>query len=146
MPPQFSFVAVKVHGDEAWLSGHGPNRHTAPPTFDYTGKVGGDLTTEHGRQAARLCGLNLLVSLRAAIGSLDAVACILRCECYVASAPGFAGQSLVANGCTDLLRDIFGASRLGSRVAIGVAELPFNMAVEAALVARLGGHPKEMTR
>ena len=143
VPPQFSFVAVRIVGDLAWLSGHGPNRKASPPAFDYVGKVGADLTIDQGHQAARLAGLNLLVSLRHAIGSLNAVESIARCDCIVASAPGFNGQSAVANACTDLLRDVFGETGLGARMAIGVAELPFNMAVEIALVAQLGVRPKE---
>lgn len=143
VPPQFSFVAVRIVGDQAWLSGHGPNRSNSPPAFDYVGKIGADLTVEQGRMAARLAGLNMLVSLRDAIGSLDKVECIVRCDCFVASAPGFGGQSAVANGCTDLLRDVFGDAGLGTRMAIGAAELPFNMAVETSLVACLRDHRKE---
>lgn len=137
VPPQFSFVSVKVVAGMAWVSGHGPNRIKAPPEFDYVGQIGRELSLADGVAAARLAGLNMLVSLRRALGSLDVVQNILRCDCMVSSAPEFDLQSVVANGCTDLLRDVFREKGLASRTAMGTQSLPFGMAVETSLVAYL---------
>ncbi|MFN3727382.1 MAG: RidA family protein [Allosphingosinicella sp.] len=89
VPPRLSFVTWRRSGPIVWLAGHGPGRRTPPPQFDYVGKVGADLTLEGGAAAARLVGLNLLVTLRGAIGSLDRVRQLLRLDPLVASAPGF---------------------------------------------------------
>lgn len=137
VPPGFSFVMWRRSGSIVWLSGHGPSRRCRPPQFDYVGKVGSDLTPEEGAAAARLAGLNLLVTLRDAIGSLDRVSQVLRLDALVASAPGFTALSAVANGCSDLLLQIFGPAGAPARLAFGAAELPFNMAVEAAMTVEI---------
>jgi enamine deaminase RidA (YjgF/YER057c/UK114 family) len=137
LPPNFSFVLVRVYGDCAYLAGHGPSRLKQPPQFDYIGKVGADLNAADGYAAARLVGLNLLVSLRTAVGSLDRVAGTLQLLGAVNSAPGFTEQSMVLNGCSDLLVQVFGDAGKPPRMAIGVSELPFGMAVEASLIAAL---------
>jgi len=53
---------------------------------------------------------------------------------FVASAEGFGDQPTVANGASDLLRDVFGDAGLGARAAVGVAELPLGASVEAEFV------------
>lgn len=134
VPPQFSFVNARRSLDLIWLSGHGPTLKKQPPEFDYSGKIGSDLTVDQGYTAARLVGLNLLTTLRGEIGTLDHVSAILQVTTMVNSAPGFIGQSIVANGCTDLLVEVFEDQGKPTRIAFGVAELPFGMAVEASMV------------
>lgn len=141
-PAELSFVQVRVAGNLAWLAGHGPNRTKKPPEFDYVGKVGRDLTKEEGQAAARLVGLNLLVSLRHVIGTLDRVKQVLQVVGAVNSAPDFTAQSFVLNGCSDLLVSIFGESGKPARMAFGAAELPFNMAVEANMIVELCNESK----
>ncbi|MGJ0508203.1 MAG: RidA family protein [Methylocystis sp.] len=136
-PPDLSFVSVRLAGNLVWLAGHGPNRMKKPPEFDYVGKVGRDLTKEEGYAAARLVGLNLLVSLRNGIGTLDRVKQILQVVGAVNSAPSFTAQSFVVNGCSDLLVSIFGEEGKPARMAFGASELPFNMAVEASMTVEL---------
>lgn len=137
IPANFSFVGAKRSGNTIWLSGHGPNLRKAPPDFDYTGKIGRELSKEDGYAAARLVGLNLLVTLQSAIGSLNLVKEILQVTGAVNSAQGFTGQSFVVNGCTDLLMEIFCNSGKPTRTALGVAELPFNMSVECNMTVEL---------
>ena len=134
VPAQFSFANLRRSPGLVWLAGHGPNLRKQPPDFDYLGKIGVDLTEQQGYEAARLVGLNLLVSLRSGIGSLDGVASVLQLVVMVNSAPSFAGQSTVANGCSDLMVEVFQQDGKPARMAFGVAELPFNMAVEASMV------------
>jgi enamine deaminase RidA (YjgF/YER057c/UK114 family) len=137
VPGTFSFVLVRVEANTAYLAGHGPNRLKQPPEFDYVGKVGSDLTTADAYAAARLCGLNLLVSLRDAVGTLDRVTQVLQLFGAVNSAPGFVDQSTVLNGCSDLLVQIFGGAGKPARMSVGVNELPFGMAVEASMIVGL---------
>lgn len=141
-PPNFSFVQVRMTRNLVWLAGHGPNRVKKPPEFDYVGKVGTDLTQEEGQAVARLVGLNLLVSLRNAIGSLDRVRQILQVVGAVNTAPGFTAQSYVLNGCSDLLVEVFGEGGKPARMVFGAAELPFNMAVEAGMTVELSDEGK----
>jgi len=61
IPGNLSFAGWRRSGSLIYLSGHGPNRKLMPPQFDYVGRVGSDLTADEGYQAARLCGLSLLV-------------------------------------------------------------------------------------
>jgi hypothetical protein len=99
--------------------------------------VGKDLTVEEGYDAARLTALNLLQTVRHAIGSLNSVAQIVDVFGVVNSAPGFSEQSKVLNGFSDCMVEIFGEVGKHSRMAIGGAELPFGIAVEIKMVVEV---------
>jgi enamine deaminase RidA (YjgF/YER057c/UK114 family) len=126
------FTWARLHGDRAYLSGHGPqseNGELAEPL----GKVGAEVSPEQGYAAARLAALAMLGSLKRAVGDLDRVAAWLRVEAHVAVAPGFVRTTNVANGCSDLLLELFGREIGGhARTAIGVAELPMGLPVVIA--------------
>ncbi len=137
IPAKLSFVRARRSADLVWLAGHGPNLRKQPPDFDYKGKVGRDLTRKQGYEAARLVGLNLLVSLRAELGCLDYVESIVQVVGAINSANDFTKQSYVLNGCTDLMVEVFEDRGKPARMAFGVRALPFNMAIEASMVVRL---------
>ncbi|MDO8461939.1 MAG: RidA family protein [Deltaproteobacteria bacterium] len=99
------------------------------------GKLGGDVTLEIGRRAARTCLVNVLAVLKSELGSLDKVKQIIRLTGYVASAPGFKDQPKVIDGASELLVELFGPLGRHSRVAVGVAELPMGASVEIDLIA-----------
>jgi len=103
----------------------------------YKGKVGQDLTPEEGYQAARLCAINTLAVLKAAIGSLDKVQQIVKVTVFVNSADGFNGQPQVANGASDLYQTVFGDAGRHARSAVGTSHLPLDTACEVELVARV---------
>jgi enamine deaminase RidA (YjgF/YER057c/UK114 family) len=85
---------------------------------------------EAGAAAAKLCALNLLAHLRAACGGdLDRVTRVVKLTGFVNSAPGFADQPKVVNGCSDFLVAVFGERGRHARSAVGAA-LPFDAAVE----------------
>ncbi|KGM33292.1 RidA family protein [Inquilinus limosus] len=132
LPPgvTLSFPWVRIHGDRAFVSGHGalaPDGALAP----LLGKVGQELTEEQGYQAARLTGLAILASLKHALGDLDRITAWLRAFGMVNAAPGFNRYPLVINGFTDLIVEVFGPERgAHSRSAVGMAGLPFGLAVE----------------
>jgi len=124
------FQFVRVVGRRAFIAGHGPqgpDGALAPPF----GKVGRDLTVEQGYAAARLTALAILGSLKRTLGDLDRIAAWGRVFGMVNSAPGFNQQPRVINGFSDLILELFGA-QIGahSRSAVGMAELPFDMALE----------------
>ena len=84
-----------------------------------------------------MTGLNVLAVLRAELGSLDAVASIVKVFGMVNCAPGFNDTPSVVNGCSDLLMDVFGEAGRHARSAVGMAELPYDIAVEIELVAEV---------
>ncbi len=97
----------------------------------FVGKLGREWSVEQGREAARLCGLNLIAHLRtAAGGDLDRVRRCVRLAGYVNSTPDFLAQSQVMNGASDLFVDVFGDAGRHARMAVGVAALPYDVAVE----------------
>ncbi len=97
----------------------------------FIGKVGREFDLEIGRAAARLAALNVIAQLRAALdGDLDRVARCIRIAVNVNSDPAFYGQSQVANGASDLFLAIFGEAGRHTRMSIGVAALPYNVAAE----------------
>ncbi len=97
------------------------------------GRIGRELTSQEGYEAARLCALNALAVARTEMGSLDKISRVLKVVGYVASREAFADQSVVVNGASDLLVDIFGDKGKHARVSVGVAELPGNVPVEVEI-------------
>jgi len=105
----------------------------------FIGKLGREFGIEDGRQAARLSALNLISHLRAALdGDLDRMSHCLRLAGYVNSLPSFTDQSKVMDGASDLFVDVFGEAGRHARLAIGVAVLPYDVAVEVEGVFEIG--------
>jgi hypothetical protein len=124
------FPWIRVIGNRALISGHGPTQ--ADGTLAQPlGKVGRDVTPEQAYDLARLTGLAILSSLQREMGSLDRIAAWVRVFGMVNAAPGFNRLPAVINGFSDLILAVFG-SDVGAhaRSAVGLAELPFNIAVE----------------
>jgi enamine deaminase RidA (YjgF/YER057c/UK114 family) len=119
--------AVRV-GNILFVSGHGPFKDGAPT---FIGKLGRDVSVEEGQQAAQLVALNMLASIKEAIGDLDRIARVVKLLCLVNSDPEFGEQPAVANGASDLFVAIFGEERgKHARSAIGMGALPFQISVE----------------
>jgi enamine deaminase RidA (YjgF/YER057c/UK114 family) len=100
----------------------------------FPGKLGREVDVATGAEAARGCAINALAIIRQELGSLDNVAQVVKSTVFVASAEGFGEQPTVANGASELLRDIFGEAGLGARSAVGMAELPMGASVEAEFI------------
>ena len=101
-----------------------------------TGKVGGEVNPEQGRQLARICALNALAAVDSLVG-LDSIVRIVKVVGFVASAPGFGGQPSVINGASLLLGEVFGDAGAHARSAVGVSELPLNAPVEVELIVEV---------
>lgn len=97
----------------------------------FIGKLGAEFDVEEGKKAARVCALNLIAQLQAALeGDLDRVVRTVRLAGYVNSTPDFHGQSQVMNGASDVFVDVFGEAGRHTRLAVGVSALPYNVAAE----------------
>ena len=101
------------------------------------GKVGGELTSEQGAEAAKIAVINGLAQIDALVGDLSRVVRVLRVEGFVQSAIGFQGQSVVMNGASDFIVEVFGDAGRHTRTAIGVSELPLNAACQISLVVEV---------
>lgn len=124
----FSFV--RVIGQRAFISGHGP-LNTDGSIAAPLGKVGRELSIEQGQTAARLVGLAILASLQRTLGDLDRVRAWGRVLGMVNSAPGFNRQPAVINGFSELILELYGpVAGAHARSAVGMAELPFDIPVE----------------
>jgi enamine deaminase RidA (YjgF/YER057c/UK114 family) len=124
------FRLVRVHGDRAYVSGHGP-LHSDGTLARPFGKLGRDLTVQQGYHAARLTALAVLGSLQRELGDLDRIVAWTRVFGMVNSAIGFNQQPSVINGFSDLIIEVFGRDcGAHSRCAVGMAELPFDLPVE----------------
>jgi enamine deaminase RidA (YjgF/YER057c/UK114 family) len=124
-----AFVQTGTTGDLVFTSGQiavdGDNGLLA------TGKVGTeDVDTETATACARQCALNVLAQLAQALGGLERITRVVKLTVFVASAPGFTQQHVVANGASELLADVLGEAGAHCRSAIGVAALPFDSPVE----------------
>lgn len=103
----------------------------------FVGKLGKELHEEDGHNAAKICALNALAQIKACIGDLDRITRIVRVEGYVHSAPGFQKQPQVLNGASEFLAEVFGEAGRHTRVALGIAEMPLNAAVQLAVWAEV---------
>jgi enamine deaminase RidA (YjgF/YER057c/UK114 family) len=101
----------------------------------FVGKLGREFDVAEGQQAARLCALNLIAHLRAAVGGeMDRVVRCVRIAGFVNSTPDFTGQSQVVNGASDVFVSVFGEAGRHTRMAVGVSALPYDVAVEVEAV------------
>lgn len=129
-----SYVGAVRAGDLVYTAGAGPQ---LPDGSLITGKVGADVDLERAKEAAALCALGCLASLKELLGDLDKVKRIVKLLGMVNSAPGFTQQHVVMNGASDLLISIYGEDGKHARSAVGMAELPMNIAVEVEMVVQV---------
>ncbi|MGE5380751.1 MAG: RidA family protein [Methylocystaceae bacterium] len=125
--PVAAYIPGVVCGNLVFVSGQLPSQDGK---VVYTGKIGEDLSIEEGKSAARICLLNGLAIVKSLLGSLDKVSQVVRVNGYIQGAEGFTEIPQVINGASELLLEIFGEKGRHSRVAVSVANLPLNAAVE----------------
>ena len=104
-----------------------------------TGKVGAEVSEEEAARLAATCALNALAAVASVAGGLQAIRRIVKVTGFVASAPGFTGQSKVVNGASELLLDVLGEAGRHARSAVGVAVLPLDAPVEVEVIAEVTG-------
>jgi len=101
----------------------------------FIGKLGAEISLDQGRQAARLCALNLLAQAKRFLaGDLDRVVRVVRLGGFVNAVPSFTEQPQVVNGASDAMVEVFGDAGRHARAAVGVGSLPGGAAVEVDAV------------
>jgi enamine deaminase RidA (YjgF/YER057c/UK114 family) len=132
--PAGSYVPAVISGRLVFLAGQIP---TEAGQVKFKGKAGKDLSIEAAQQAARLCTINALAQLKAALCSLDRVKRIVKVTGFVNCEPNFVNQASVINGASDLLVQVFGDNGRHARAAVGVNSLPLDSTVEVELIAEI---------
>jgi enamine deaminase RidA (YjgF/YER057c/UK114 family) len=117
----------KMSGNLLFVSGQVPRVNGE---ISWIGKVGREYTLEQGQEAARDSALMVLACLKEALGDLDRVKEIVRIKGYMNVDPDFTDVSACLNGASELFIDLFGDPGRHSRTAIGVASMPFGVAIE----------------
>jgi enamine deaminase RidA (YjgF/YER057c/UK114 family) len=126
LAPPGNFELVKVHGDLAYIAGHGPFDGATPVM---QGLIGRDLTLEEGYEAARLTALSILASLKQELADLDRVTQWIRAVGYVHCAPSFNDNAKVVNGFSDLIVELWGDAGRHARSAPGQGPSPLNVPI-----------------
>ncbi len=129
------YAPVLIHGDLAYVSGHGPLR---PDKTLHTGRVGDTISQEEGFAAARAVGLTMLATLKRELGSLDRIVRIIKTLGMVNAAPDFQNHPQVINGFSTLWVELLGEENgKGARSAVGMGSLPGNIAVEVEAIFQI---------
>jgi len=131
--PVAAFVPFVRTGNLVFISGHIAKKDGKP----WTGKLGAELTTEHGKKAARGIAIELMATLQAATGDLEKIKRIAKLLVLVNSVPTYTEQHLVANGASELFVEVFGERGAHARSAFGIAQIPLGACVEIELIAEL---------
>ena len=131
--PMANYVPFKRDGNVIYLSGQGPRR---PEGGFYTGKVGAEVDVAQAYEHAKLVGLALLATAKAAAGSLDSIE-VLKVLGMVNGVPEFGEHPAVINGCSDLFVAVLGDRGRHARSAVGMASLPIGITVEIEAVMRI---------
>jgi enamine deaminase RidA (YjgF/YER057c/UK114 family) len=133
--PAANYVPSVIAKGLLFIAGQAPVRDGK---YAFTGRVGTEVTLEDAQAAARLCGLNILAQVKAAVGGdwSRVKRCVRICG-YVSSAPGFFEQPKVLDGCSDLMVQALGEAGRHSRSALGVAALRGNVPVAVDAIFEL---------
>jgi enamine deaminase RidA (YjgF/YER057c/UK114 family) len=133
-PTATYLTAVRV-GDMLYISGTGPGNIDGKLLV---GRLGADMDIEQGRAAARRVGLQVLAQVKAQVGSLDRVERLVKTLGMVNATPDFKGHSLVVNGFSDLMVEVFGETKgKGARSSVGMSSLPNGIPVEIEAIFQL---------
>ena len=131
--PVAAYAPFVRSGNQIFLSGHIAKKTGKP----WCGQLGADLTTDEGQLAARAIAIDLMSTLHAATGDLNRIVRIVKLLVLVNSDSTYTDQHLVANGASELLKDVFGERGAHARSSFGVAQIPFGACVEIELIAEL---------
>ena len=129
--PFGAYVPAVLTGNLLFLTGMLPTVGHEPK---FLGRIGKELDAEQGRLAAYAAALNALAVARQHLGSLDRISRVVRLGVYLATAGDLVDQPKVADGASELLRDILGEDKMSARMVFGVASLPLGVPVELELI------------
>lgn len=127
--PAANYVPYTISGSLVFVAGQVP--FTASGTLEHKGRLGDDYSIEQGYESAKLCGLNIIAQVKAALGDLDRVTRIIKLGGFVQCVPEFGDHPKVINGASDLMVEVFGKDVGGhARFAVGAPALPMGVATE----------------
>ena len=133
--PVGSYVATKITGKLLFISGQisiDENEELIK------GKVGKDLNTDDGYQAAKRCGLSIISQVKNACGGdLSKIKSCIKLTGFVNSTNDFIEQPKVINGASDLISSIFGDAGMHTRAAVSTNSLPLGVSVEVDAIFEL---------
>jgi enamine deaminase RidA (YjgF/YER057c/UK114 family) len=132
--PAAAYVPFVQTGNLVFLSGHVAKKDGKP----WVGQLGKNMTTDEAKLAARGIAIDLLGTLHAAVGDLNRVKRIVKLMSLVNSTGDFTEQHLVTNGASELIGEVFGATKgAHARSAFGVAQIPMGCCVEIEMIAEV---------
>jgi enamine deaminase RidA (YjgF/YER057c/UK114 family) len=127
--PMAKYKTALLVGNILYVSGHGPAKLSDKTPV--VGRIGADLTLDQGKECARAVGVNILSTVKAALGSLDKVKRLVKTLGMVNCSADFKDQPMVINGFSELMAEVFGEDAgVGVRSAVGMGSLPGNIPVE----------------
>ena len=133
--PMANYVSVQKAGDIWFFSGAGPFENGKPAVF---GRLGKNMTTEEGYDAARLAGINLLAILKRELGGdWNRLEQIIKIQGFVNSASDYFEQPAVINGVSDLLVEVLGDRGRHARTAVGANVLTFLIPLEVEIIIKV---------
>ena len=134
VPPAAAYVPAARTGDLVYTAGQVPMVSGKLPA---RGKVGAEVSPEQAKELAQVCALNAIAAVKAEVGELSRVTRVVKVVGFVASDPGFTGQSQVINGASELLGKVFGEAGKHARSAVGMAALPLDAPVEVEMIVEV---------
>ena len=134
-PPVGSYVATKITGNLLFISGQISVSENGELI---KGKIGKDLSTEQGYDAAKRCGLSIVAQAKVACnGDLSKIKSCIKLTGFVNSTEDFTEQPKVINGASDLIATIFGDAGMHTRAAVSTNSLPLGVSVEVDAIFEL---------
>ncbi|MBO9398035.1 RidA family protein [Shimia sp. R9_2] len=132
--PAANYVPYVVVGDMVYVSGQISMNEDGL----ILGKVGADLDTQAGADAAKTCAISLLAALKAACGGdIDRLVRVVKLVGFVNSTPDFTDQPKVINGASDFLVEALGDKGRHARSAVSAGALPLGVAVEIEAIFQI---------
>lgn len=134
IPPTETYVPFRLAGPVLYVSGHGPRRKDGSYI---QGRLASAADIETGYAAAQTVALNMLATIKLALGSLERVEAVLKVLGMVNAAPEFVHHPKVLNGFSDVLVTAFGDAGRHARSAVGMGSLPHGMTVEVEAILQV---------
>ena len=133
--PVGNYVATKVSGKMLFVSGQISSDETGQLI---KGKVGKDLDTDAGYNAAKRCALSIIAQVKKACDNdLSKVKSCVKLTGFVNSTDEFIDQPKVLNGASDLIASVFGEAGMHTRAAVSTNSLPLGVSVEVDAIFEL---------
>jgi len=124
-----------IDGKHVYVSGHGTVQNDGTLII---GRIGEQLTPEEGKLAAQQVGLAILATLKANLGTFNAIKRVIKVLGMVNSTPDFEKHPFIINGCSELFAKVWGTDNgIGVRSAVGMGSLPDNIPVEVEAMFEL---------